>query len=95
MDYNDKNKENFAVENSAMNEADEISKVSVRTPFQRITAAGFIVMTLAGNFWLVYMIMKKDIPALIVNSFEVGMGLVILGGLGMLVSHLRSKFSNI
>ena len=65
---------------------------STRPASQRLTAAGFIVMTLAGNFWLVFLLMGKKTPALVVHSFEIGMFMVILGGLGMAVDAIRAKY---
>jgi hypothetical protein len=64
-----------------------------RSIYHRIVAAGFIIMTIAGNFWLVNLIMSTEVSPYVLHSFEIGMILVALGGVGMLWSYFRSRIS--
>ena len=58
----------------------------------RITAVGFIVMMIAGNFWLVAYLLGTKPSRLVTFSFEFGVITVAVGGLAMLVRFVRSKF---
>lgn len=61
--------------------------------FHKITAVGFIILTLSGNFWLVFLMMNKDAPLLVMRAFEIGMITVAVGGFGMLIKYLQYKLS--
>ena len=65
-----------------------------KTVMHKITAVGFIIVTLAGNFWLMYMLLGNDAPKLVVRSFETGLILTAIGGLGMLTNYLVKLFYN-
>lgn len=60
---------------------------------QRITAIGFIAMTIAGNFWLVAIMLGKDPHLLVVRGFELGMVTVAVGGIMMLIDFVKRKTS--
>ncbi len=59
----------------------------------KITAVGFILVTLAGNFWLMYLLLGNDAPAIVVRSFESGLLVTAIGGLGMLFNYVMRLYS--
>jgi hypothetical protein len=50
----------------------------------RFTALGFIVVLLGGNFWVMYLILGQKVPNIIVEGFNLGVLMVIVGGISML-----------
>jgi len=68
---------------------------SNRTIFHRIVAVGFILMTISGNFWLIYLMLSSEVNIYVVNSFQFGMILVIFGGLGMIINFFRQRFGTV
>lgn len=58
----------------------------------RITAVGFIVMMIAGNFWLVAHLLGSKPSKLVSYSFELGAITVAVGGLIMLFRFISSRF---
>lgn len=63
---------------------------------RKITALGFIIVILMGNFWLVEYFFLQKVHQLIEISFFVGMVMAVLGGLVMALSKagqmLKSRF---
>ena len=61
----------------------------------RITALGFIFVTLGGNVWLIYTLVGDPAPTWLVALFNGGILLAILGGIGMVFWHFKNGSSQI
>ena len=63
-----------------------------KSVMHKITAVGFILVTLAGNFWLMYLVLGDDAPAIVVRTFESGLLITAIGGIGMLFNYLMQLY---
>jgi predicted permease len=50
-----------------------------------MTALGFIVLTFGGNIWLIYLLTGDPAPNWLVSFFNLGLFLVMAGGVGMMI----------
>jgi hypothetical protein len=56
---------------------------------RRITAVGFIIMILSGNFWLLRMFASQEPGTFLIYSVRIGLFLVVLGGVGIFWQKVR------
>lgn len=59
----------------------------------RLAAVGFIIVILAGNGWLAYALLDRDVPELIAAAFALGIGMSLLGGLGMSILIVKRRLT--
>ena len=58
--------------------------------WDRLLALGFLILILAGNFWMMWFLFKNQPPKIVTNLFEIGLLLVVFGGLMKLVIVVKS-----
>lgn len=56
---------------------------------RKVTAVGFILMILIGNFWIIEEIMGKKPPIWMQNIGFLGLFLVVLGGFMLLFQFIK------
>ncbi len=56
---------------------------------RKLSAIGFIVMTLVGNFWFVSYIFKKTTPIWLEYFLYSGIFLLACGGLGLILAYIH------
>jgi Mg2+ and Co2+ transporter CorA len=61
----------------------------VRKFSRKLSAVGFIVMTLVGNFWFVNFIFKKATPIWLEYFLYIGIFLLACGGLGLILAYIH------
>lgn len=64
----------------------------LQTKSARLTAVGFIVMTIAGNFMIVKMLFKEDPASYWVLAMRLGGLMVVLGGLSLAYQAITGQF---
>ena len=57
----------------------------------KMTAIGFIVVILSGNFWLISLLLKQQPSMLVVYSMQIGTLLTLLSGLLLLGLNLKKS----
>ena len=55
----------------------------------KIAAVGFIAITLAGNFWLVNLLLGTSPHPIVVFLFFVGVATALFGGLGLALIYVK------
>ncbi len=67
---------------------------SKRSFAMRLTALGFIVLTLAGQFWFVQIVIKSEPGQILKYCTLIGILIVLTGGILMVIDGLKSTFAN-
>jgi len=60
----------------------------------KLTAAGFIALTLFGNFWLTRSLTRTPVPIWIGAGFALGLVVVGAGAVGLAVAAVQAKLGN-
>jgi len=50
----------------------------------KVVASSFILLTLLGNFWILFIILGQEVPAFMLHGAQIAVAGVVMGGLSML-----------